>query len=383
MTARQRLPNRRSSETFDLESTFGNRSDREGNADESDSTDTINMVTNGGNSEQFEPPFKLVPFDKISLGAEPRYLVKGLIPRSGLVVLWGPPKCGKSFLAFDLAMHVALGWAYRDRRVQQGAVVYCAFEGGDGFKGQTEAFRIKHLAEDHEPVDFHLLATRANLATDHAELIQAIHLHLPNRHPVLVVLDTLNRSLQGSESNDQDMAAYVQAADAIRDVFDCAVVIVHHCGVDGSRPRGHTSLMGAADAQLAVKRNASNNVILTVEWMKDGPEGDVTASRLERAVVGTDADGEEIDSCIVLRVEIKQGTEASAPRLTKNQQTMFGILYESGERGLTTELWHERTREAGIGTRRKGDLFDIRKALLAKRLIRQTADGWAVNHQSP
>jgi hypothetical protein len=49
-------------------------------------------VTNG-NSEQFEPRFKLVPFDKISLGAEPRYLVKGLIPRSGLVVLWGPPNC--------------------------------------------------------------------------------------------------------------------------------------------------------------------------------------------------------------------------------------------------------------------------------------------------
>ena len=27
------------------------------------------------------------------------------IPRVGLVVVWGPPKCGKSFWAFDLAMH--------------------------------------------------------------------------------------------------------------------------------------------------------------------------------------------------------------------------------------------------------------------------------------
>jgi len=39
----------------------------------------------------------LVPFDEIKLGAESRYLVKGLIPRVGLSVIWGPPKCGKSF----------------------------------------------------------------------------------------------------------------------------------------------------------------------------------------------------------------------------------------------------------------------------------------------
>src|SRR5689334_3853867 len=60
----------------------------------------------------------LIPFDEIKLGTEPRYLVKGIIPRTGLTVAWGPPKCGKSFWIFDLSMHVALGQHYRDRRVQ-------------------------------------------------------------------------------------------------------------------------------------------------------------------------------------------------------------------------------------------------------------------------
>ena len=95
------------------------------------------------------------------------------------------------------------------------------------------------------------------------------------------MLDTLNRSLNGSESNDKDMAQYIRAADAIREAFDCVVIIVHHCGVEGTRPRGHTSLTGAADAQLAVSRDADENVIVKVEWMKDGAEGDVIASRLE------------------------------------------------------------------------------------------------------
>jgi hypothetical protein len=43
--------------------------------------------------------FHLIPFDKISIADRPTYLAKGLIPRVGLTVIWGPPKCGKSFFA--------------------------------------------------------------------------------------------------------------------------------------------------------------------------------------------------------------------------------------------------------------------------------------------
>ena len=41
--------------------------------------------------------FELVRFDQIKLPTDPAYLVKGLTPREGLCVVWGPPKCGKSF----------------------------------------------------------------------------------------------------------------------------------------------------------------------------------------------------------------------------------------------------------------------------------------------
>ena len=148
-----------------------------------------------------------------------------------------------------------------------------------------------------------------------------------------VVLDTLNRSLPGSESSDQDMAAYIKAADAVRETFNCAVVIVHHCGIDTSRPRGHTSLTGAVDAQLAVKRDAGDNIILEVEWMKDGPEGDVVASRLDAVEVGTDDDGHPITSCVVVPVDGSVVTTASkAPRLTKAAQTALRALVEAVER---------------------------------------------------
>jgi hypothetical protein len=255
--------------------------------------------------------------------------VKGLIPRVGLVVVWGPPKCGKSFWTYDLSMHVALGWDYRGRRVQQGPVVYCAFEGADGFKARAEAFRRHHLPEDPGDVDFFLIADRAVLAADHEGMIRAIRTQLDTRRPAGVVLDTLNRSLGGPE-DDKHMPAYVQASDAIREAFGCVVIIVHHCGVDGTRPRGHTSLTGAVDAQLAVKRDAADNVVVTVEWMKDGPEGAVIVSRLEQVDVGTDADGDKITSCVVVPGDPEaRGDASKSAKLPKAAQIALRALAEA------------------------------------------------------
>jgi RecA-family ATPase len=206
-------------------------------------------------------------------------LVKGIIPREGLIVAWGPPKCGKSFWIFDLAMHVALGWQYRDRRVQQGAVVYCAFEGQTGIQARVEAFRQTFPIEMDGPVPFYLQPVTLDLVAAHAGLITAIKGKLTTA-PALVVLDTLNRSLRGSENDSKDMAAYIAAADAIREAFNCAVATVHHCGIDGTRPRGSTALSGVVDAQLSVKRDASDAIIVEVEFLKDGAPGEIIASRL-------------------------------------------------------------------------------------------------------
>lgn len=290
-------------------------------------------------------------------------------------MIWGPPKCGKSFWIFDLAMHVALGWQYRDRRVQRGAVVYCAFEGQIGIQARVEAFRQTFPIETDEPVQFYLEPLTLDLVADHAELIATIRRQLGLVDPALVVLDTLNRSLRGSENDSKDMAAYIAAADAIRETFDCVVVIVHHCGIDGSRPRGSTALSGAADAQLSVTRDTSDAIIVEVEFLKDGAAGDIIASRLKPVDVGKDVDGETISSCVVTPADAPKIIEAG-PKLTKNQQTMYSILRDAGQGGLTADQWNERLRELGIGTKRKADIYDARAGLKAKNLVREFNGRW-------
>jgi Uncharacterized protein conserved in bacteria (DUF2312) len=88
-----------------------------------------------------------------------------------------------------------------------------------------------------------------------------------------------------SLSADLSTRAYLQAADAIQHKFNC-VVIIHHCGQDQSRPRGHSSQIGAGDVQISVKKDAAGTVISTVELAKDMSEGTTIASRLEVVELG-------------------------------------------------------------------------------------------------
>ena len=179
--------------------------------------------------EQPSTRFTLVRFGEIKpLDGDEDYWVKGLLPRTGLAVVWGPPKCGKSFWTFDLLMHVALGWQYRGLRVRQGPVVYVCLEGTRGFRKRKEAFRIAKMTGANEPQDppFFLVSNPLALVRDVKTLIADIKRQVGEDVPAIVCIDTLNRSLTGSENKDEDMAAYIRAADMIRDAFDC--LVRHH-----------------------------------------------------------------------------------------------------------------------------------------------------------
>jgi hypothetical protein len=276
--------------------------------------------------------FNPVRFKDIALTCDPPYLVKGLLPREGLIVVWGPPKCGKSFWVFDLALHVALGWEYRGRRVQVGTVCYVACEGEGGLGARSEAFRQRKLEEGADP-PFFLLATRLDLVAEVSPLIADIQGTIGTDHCAAIVIDTLNRSIAGSESKDEDMTAYVKAADRLREEFRTAVIVIHHCGINSERPRGHTSLTGAADAQISVKRDDFGRIVATIEYMKDGPEGEMIASRLEVIEVGLDDDGEPITSCVVEDAGAAADLSRKQKRLSAAQGRALQLLAQAIELG--------------------------------------------------
>jgi hypothetical protein len=274
-----------------------------------------------GNGQRREG-LTLRPFDSIEISDAPTFLVKDILPDIGLAVIYGPEKCGKSFWVFDLLMHVALGWEYRGHDVRQGPIVYCALEGGRGFAKRIVAWRERHLTEDREPVPFWLLDVRLDVVRDHRPLIAAIKSQL-DRAPAAIVIDTLNRGLNGSENDPDDMSKFIQAMDIIRDFFNCLVVVIHHCPLVGGRPRGHSSLSGADDVQISVQKDDDNGIVtVKVVHMKDDEAGLVLAAKLQRVEIGRDSKGNPITSCIIEPVEAA-ATSKSKRKLSDTSQ--FGL----------------------------------------------------------
>jgi hypothetical protein len=276
-----------------------------------------------GNGKAPLRTIELKPFSTIKLSTVPNYVVKGVLPRNALVVVWGPPKCGKSFWTYDLMMHVAIGREYRGHRIKQGPVVYLALEGGHGFAARIEAWRQRHLGDHRGPVPFYLCDVPVDLIADHGALISAIQSQLGGDVPAAVVIDTLNRSFIGEENKSDDMTKFIRAADVVRVSVGCTVVVIHHCGTAGSRPRGHTSLSGADHAQIAVDRDKESGVInATVEHVKDGEAGGVISCKLERVELGRDDDGDPIVSCVVVPTE----TAAKEPKLSNANSFALNLL---------------------------------------------------------
>jgi hypothetical protein len=117
------------------------------------------------------PRFPLMDFSELVPTDDEPYLVEDLIPRHGLVVIWGRMKSFKSTWTLDVFLHVARGRPYRGLRVQQGRVVYCVFEGSHGYRNRIEALRRHYEippdgsrasasdADEHQP---HQRAENAN-----------------------------------------------------------------------------------------------------------------------------------------------------------------------------------------------------------------------------
>ncbi|HRC70724.1 MAG TPA: AAA family ATPase, partial [Candidatus Competibacter denitrificans] len=179
------------------------------------------------------------------------WLVKRYLPADSLSVMFGSPGCGKSFLAIDLACHVATGRDWRGHPVKPGRVVYIA---GEGKNGLSKRFRAWFDHHGERPRNISLLLTPIAL-TDPASVAALVaDIRALPEAPALVVIDTLNRNFgPGDENSTADMTKAVAGLDAIRTATGAAILGVHHSGhLEKGRGRGSSVLLGAVDAEYAV-----------------------------------------------------------------------------------------------------------------------------------
>lgn len=226
---------------------------------------------------------EFLDIDQLAELPAPQWLIKDWLVCDSTAQIIGKPNEGKSFVALDMAMCVALGRAWRGRTARQGRVGYIIAEGAAGMAQRAIAWR-KHFNQG-EPVPGIRFLPRPIQATDMAGwdlLIMAIvQLGLD-----LVIFDTQARVTVGMDENSaRDMGIFIEQVERIRRVTKACVVLVHHQGKTGTSARGSSALLGAVQTEITVSRSMEV-VTVAVTKQKDSEYAAPFAMRLHSVEVG-------------------------------------------------------------------------------------------------
>ena len=272
-----------------------------------------------------EPRFKLLGSADLRALPPLAWRVRGVLPAVGVGALYGPSTAGKSFLAFDLAAHIAEGRDWFGHRVTAAPVVYVALEGEAGFKLRAEAWE---QAQGYKlPDGLRLVLQGFKLAGDVPDLAAAILAAVGAG--AVVFVDTLNRAApQADENSSRDMGEILEGAKALQLLTGGLVVLVHHTGKDAARGlRGHSSLFAAMDAAIEVTRDGDRR-----EWKvakaKDGEDGAGHPFRLLVVDLPPDDEGEPITSCVVRADDSPQDVTRSRLPKGGNQKVVLDAMGE-------------------------------------------------------
>ena len=288
--------------------------------------------------EQETPRLLVESWDSIK--DEPvEWLVESILPKKAFIALYAPPASYKSFIALDLAEAIATGREWMGYRIpKKGAVLYICGEGHGGMGARVKACKIQNQSPDG--TNLYIIRAQLNLRSspeDFAELLDAINeLVAQIDEPLeLIILDTLMRMSGGgfNENSSEDMGAFITQTGKLQEIYECALLVIHHSGKDVSKGlRGHSSLLGAVDTELEIQRQDSvinsgdssvvGNAILKVSKQKDGADSIEVGIEIVLVEIGTSDLGFETLTSLAIRPN--QDIANSASKGSKNNSGSGG-----------------------------------------------------------
>lgn len=251
------------------------------------------------------------------------YHIKHVLPRADMIMVYGASGAGKSFVVYDMGMAIARGVPWRDNRVTKGRVSYLIAEGAGGFNGRITAYAEYHDV-DPATLDFQVIPAQPNFlkVPDIKKLIRTVKAFAPD----IIIVDTWAQvTAGGNENSGEDMGLALSHCRQLNKATGATVLIIHHSGKDADRgARGWSGLKGAADAELEVVRSGDDRVV-SITKLKDGIEGSEYGFKLNVVGVGTDADGDELTSCVVLASEVSRAQVS----MGKNERVVYEAARDS------------------------------------------------------
>ena len=244
-------------------------------------------------------------------------LIKGLIDENSMSVLYGQSNTGKSFMALDIAMHLAMGKNWGEYKIpKKKAIIYVFAEAG-GSAGKRILAAKKRLGITNtstKEVPFFYITMGVNFlekptkdrddVSDITKMTKQIKAET-GYDVGLVVVDTLATTFAGgNENSSEDMGSFITNIKQIQELAKTAVLIVHHSGKDqAAGARGHSSLRAATDTEFEVKSELQGTRYhreMIVKKQRDGETGTKIKFGLNVIQLGVDSEGDPITSCNVV-----------------------------------------------------------------------------------
>ncbi len=309
--------------------------------------------------EQVQPPAEGLLVDLPALeamSAATRWAVKGLIPADSVGFLFGASGTFKSFVALDLALSISHGLQWLGRRTVSGPAVYVAAEGGTGLWRRALAWHTKR-GLDWRKTPFYVCPFPIVLGDARAAAALAAAIAERQAKPALIVVDTMSQTFAGEENSAQEVSQYLRTIGAaLRARFGCSVLIVHHSGHSATeRPRGSSALTANADYLYGVFRDEGEH-LATLECVKikDGERPPQLTFGLERIVLGTDEDGEEVSSLVATHIDqVAELIKAANGKATSNRAIFLSVCKHGEYERAAREQFYEQLADAPQDTRKR------------------------------
>ncbi len=308
------------------------------------------------------------------------WLLKDYFPSVGVGLIYGVAKCGKSFLAIDLAACAVTGTPWLGLRLRGenlGALLLLG-EGSGTIGLRLEAFRQQHGLAGRLNI---AKARVGNLANQKGRrelgaLVAEVEGEMSARglRLALVVVDTFASSMGVEDENASPQVT--QAMQVLEDLslrHKLFVAVVAHAGKSDVGPRGSSAFSASVDIVAKVARDEgpfgqrSARRIVSVTANRNGPEDFERCFELLQVEVRRDEDGEAETSCVV------RSSPMRAPELSAGDQEVRDAI----EAAMIAH------GEAVPGEGRAVEIATVRKVLMQKSGQSQDSARMAVKRALP
>jgi hypothetical protein len=323
---------------------------------------------------------------------KPNWLIKGILERGSMNLLFGESGAGKSLFAMDWAFCAATGRNWHGHKIKEELKTLIIM--GEGLRGASMRFKALSQKYGEPPKNIRLSRRSINLLdSKEADEILKIVAELDFK-PDIIIIDTLHRNMVGDENSSEDMALYFKSIELLARRLDAAIVTVHHSGhADKGRSRGSSSIKAAMDAEFCVTKNGDGITFSCTKSKDFGFGTDMSFIIKEVELEGDvfyDADDDKQITSVYLEY---QGVAKKEKELTKNQQKTIDALVESleahgkkdcvmDEKGIyhttvTFNEWYMFVKDVFKGADNVSkDFARCRESLLKQKLIGNNGDFW-------